>query len=205
MFAGSETLEGVRRMLPVSMAGVPEGVAFGALAAGVIGQAAPVVMSVTAFSGGAQYAAVSVLRDGGTLAAALLAAAALNGRYLAMSASVPGRSRWHRAAACLLLTDAAWGVADGSRGRLLGAGATDLVFWTLATLVGVFAGKILGDPATLGLDAAFPALFVWLLRDHLGALALLGGAIALVLTPLLPPGLPILVAGLVAGAVGAAR
>ena len=192
-------------MLPISMAGVPEGVAFGALAAGVIGQAAPVVMSVTAFSGGAQYAAVSVLRDGGTLAAAMLAAAALNVRYLAMSASVPGRSRWHRAAACLLLTDAAWGVADGSRARLLGAGATDLVFWTLATLVGVFAGRILGDPATLGLDAAFPALFVWLLRDHFGALALLGGAIALVLTPLLPPGLPILIAGLVAGALGAAR
>lgn len=192
-------------MLPISIAGLPEGVAFGALAAGVIGQAAPVVMSVTAFSGGAQYATVSVLREGGTLGAALLAAAALNVRYLAMSASVPGRSRWHRAAACLLLTDAAWGVADGSRARLLGAGATDLVAWTLATVVGVFGGKVLGDPAALGLDAAFPALFVWLLRDQLGPLALLGGALALVLTPVLAPGLPILVAGLAAGAIGAVR
>ena len=205
MFTGSETVDGVRRMLPISLAGIPEGVAFGALAAGVIGQAAPVAMSLTAFSGSAQYAAVSVLRDGGTLAAALLAAAALNVRYLAMSASVPGRSRWHRAAACLLLTDAAWGVADGSRARLLGAGATDLVAWTLGTVVGVFAGKVLGDPAALGLDAAFPALFVWLLREHFGTLALLGGALALVLTPVLAPGLPILVAGLVAGAIGAAR
>lgn len=85
MFAGSETAEGVRRMLPISIAGIPEGVAFGALAAGVIGHAAPVAMSVTAFSGGAQYATVSVLRNGGTLGAALLAAAALNVRYLAMA------------------------------------------------------------------------------------------------------------------------
>jgi predicted branched-subunit amino acid permease len=205
VFTGSETAEGVRRMLPISIAGIPEGVAFGALAAGVIGHAAPVAMSLTAFSGGAQYATVSVLRDGGTLGAALLAAAALNVRYLAMSASVPGRSRRHRAAACLLLTDAAWGVADGSRARLVGAGATDLVAWTLATVVGVFGGKVLGDPTALGLDAAFPALFVWLLRDHLGPLALLGGALALVLTPVLAPGLPVLVAGIAAGAIGAAR
>lgn len=96
-------------------------------------------------------------------------------------------------------------MADGSRARLLGAGATDLVAWTLATVVGVFGGKVLGDPAALGLDAAFPALFVWLLRDHLGPLALLGGALALVLTAVLPPGLPVVVAGLTAGAIGAAR
>jgi hypothetical protein len=41
-------------------------------------------------------------------------------------------------------------VADGSRGRLLGAGATDPVAWTLATVVGVFGGKVLGDPARGG-------------------------------------------------------
>ena len=205
MFGGSEFREGARRMVPLSVAGVFEGAAFGALAAGVIGHAAPIAMSATAYSGGAQYATVSVLKDGGTLSAALLAAAALNVRYLAMSASVPGRSRRQRAAACLLLSDAAWGVAEGSRERLLGAGAIDFVGWTLGTIIGVFGGTIIGDPATLGLDAAFPALFVWLLRDHLGAMATLGAGLALVLTPLIAPGLPVLVAGLVAGAIGASR
>jgi predicted branched-subunit amino acid permease len=192
-------------MLPIAVAGIPEGVAFGALAVGVIGHLAPVAMSLTAFSGSAQYATVSVLRGGGTLGAALLAAAALNVRYLAMSASVPGDTRWRRAAACLLLTDAAWGVAEGSRGRLIGAGATDLVSWTIGTIIGALGGSVLGDPARLGLDAAFPALFVWLLRDHVGALALLGAAVALALTPLLAPGLPILAAGLAAAAVGVRR
>jgi predicted branched-subunit amino acid permease len=205
MNSGSDVWEGVRRMLPIAVAGLPEGIAFGVLAAGVMGHVAPVAMSVTAFSGSAQYATVSVLRDGGTLAAALLAAAALNVRYLAMSASVPGSSRRQRAAACLLLTDAAWGVAEGSRARLIGAGATDLTSWSCGTVIGVLGGSLLGDPARLGLDAAFPALFVWLLRDHLGVLALLGAVVALVLTPLLAPGLPILAAGLAAGVIGVRR
>ena len=205
MNGGSDVWEGVRRMLPIAVAGLPEGVAFGALAASVMGDVAPVAMSLTAFSGSAQYATVSVLSDGGTLAAALLAAAALNVRYLAMSASVPGSSRRQRAAACLLLTDAAWGVAEGSRSRLIGAGATDLTSWSSGTVIGVLGGSLLGDPSRLGLDAAFPALFVWLLRDHLGVLALLGAVVALVLTPLLAPGLPILAAGLAAGVIGVRR
>lgn len=89
--------------------------------------------------------------------------------------------------------------------RLPGAGATDLAAWTLSTVIGVLLGGVLGEPAALGLDAAYPALFVWLLRDHLGPMALLGGALALALTPLLAPGLPVVVAGLAAGAIGAAR
>ncbi len=187
-------------MLPLAFAGVLEGAAFGTLAVGVIGHAAPVAMSVTAYSGGAQYATVSVLAGGGTLGAALLSAAALNVRYLAMSAMVPGRSRRQRAAACLLLSDAAWAIADGSRQRLLGAGAIDWVGWTLGTVIGVCGGGIIGDPARLGLDAAFPALFLWLLRDHLGPGALVGAALTLLLIPLVPPGLPVLIAGLAGAA-----
>ena len=60
-------------------------------------------------------------------------------------------------------------------------------------------GSLLGDPAKLGLDAAFPALFLALLagqlRDRRAVVAaLLGGAIALVLIPFVPPGIPIVAA-----------
>src|SRR5919198_72330 len=65
MNSGSDVWEGVRRMLPIAVAGLPEGVAFGALATSVMGHVAPVAMSLTAFSGSAQYATVSVLRGGG--------------------------------------------------------------------------------------------------------------------------------------------
>lgn len=198
-------------MAPIAVADVVDGVAFGALAVAAMGHVAPVVMSLTAFSGSAQYAMLAVLRGHGTLAAALLAAAALNARYLAISAVVAARvpgSRWRRAACCVLLTDANWAVADdGPPARLAGAALTELAAWSLGTMIGVACGGALGDPARLGLDAAFPALFAWLLRDQLrdrpGVLAALGGAtIALALTPLLPPGLPVLLAGIACAAWG---
>jgi predicted branched-subunit amino acid permease len=78
----------------------------------------------------------------------------------------------------------------------------------LGTVVGVLIGPRLGDPNALGLDALFPAFFIVLLfgearsRRRLAAAA--GGAgIALVLTPLVPAGLPILAAA--AAAVAASR
>jgi predicted branched-subunit amino acid permease len=214
----NEFWRGVRLMLPVALGDLLEGAAFGALAAAVIGHVAPVAMSLTAFSGSAQFATVAILKSHGTLTAALLAAASLNVRYLAMSASAAASidgSRRRKAAACLLLTDAAWAVVTArddqpTAARLAGAGTTELTAWTAGTLVGVLAGSHLGDVQTLGLDAAYPALFVWLLRDVLTEraavlAALAGGTIALVLSPVLAPGLPILAAGLAAAAFGARR
>jgi predicted branched-subunit amino acid permease len=218
-YGGSkEFRRGVRLMLPIAVSDLLEGVAFGALAVTVLGHVAPVAMSLTAFSGSAQFATVAVLRSDGTLMAALLAAASLNVRYLAMSASVATRisgSRRRKAATCLLLTDAAWAVVtageeEASGARLAGAGATELAAWSGGTLIGVLAGGVVGDHEAIGLDAAFPAFFAWLLLDRLrdraaAVAALAGGALALALSPLLSPGLPILAAGLAAAAWGARR
>ena len=218
-YGGSnEFWRGVRLMLPVAVSDLLEGAAFGALAVAVLGQAATVAMSLTAFSGSAQFATVAVLKSDGTVAAALLAAASLNVRYLAMSALVAtgvGGTRRRKAATCLVLTDAAWAVVAARReqpsgARLVGAGATELTAWTTGTAIGVLAGGVVGDLEALGLDAAFPALFVWLLRDLLEeraavVAALAGGILALALSPLLSPGLPILAAGLAAAAYGARR
>ena len=62
-------------------------------------------------------------------------------------------------------------------------------------------GDLIGDPARLGLDAAFPALFLALLvpnldRPQARTAALLGAAIALALTPIAPAGVPIIAAAL---------
>ena len=70
-------------------------------------------------------------------------------------------------------------------------------------MAGVLGGSALGDPADYGLDAMFPALFLALLVGQLDgrrarAAALAGGVIALALTPLVPPGLPIVAAALAA-------
>ena len=73
------------------------------------------------------------------------------------------------------------------------------VTWVLGTALGVLGGGFLGDPERLGLDAAFPALFLALLAGQLTsrravAAALAGGSIAMILLPLTPPGVPIVVA-----------
>ena len=210
---------GVRTMTPLAPADFIDGLAFGALAvAAGLGHVAPVVMSATAFSGSAQYAAVAVLRDGGTLLAAVIAAAALNARYLVMGATVAattGGSRWRRAARCLTLTDESFvlGARGGGgvdAGILVGAGVLSLVAWTAGTAAGVLVGAKLGDISTLGLDAAFPALFLWVLRGELATVrgrvaALFGAVVALALVPLAPPGTAVLVAGVAAGVWGALR
>jgi predicted branched-subunit amino acid permease len=111
------------------------------------------------------------------------------------------------------LVDASWAAASKGDGTfdpwyLVGVSIPQYVGWVLGTVVGVLVGSHLGDPKALGLDALFPAFFIVLLyeeargRRRLAAAA--GGAgIALVLTPLVPVGLPILAAA--AAAVAASR
>ena len=77
------------------------------------------------------------------------------------------------------------------------------------TAVGAIWGDKLGDPNSFGLDAIFPAFFFGLLLNELRSprsrgVAALGTAIALVLVPLTPPGVPVLVASL-ASLVGLTR
>ena len=88
-------------------------------------------------------------------------------------------------------------VAD--RYRRVGLGV--VIAWIGATAVGAYGGQILGDPERFGLDAAFPAGFLALLapwlRHRAGRVAAaVGVLLALALTPVAPPGIPILAAGL---------
>ena len=74
-----------------------------------------------------------------------------------------------------------------------------LVHLGTSTAVGAIAGDLLGDPDRLGLDAAFPAIFLAILVGQIdgprgGQAAILGAAITLCLVPLAPIGLPIVAA-----------
>ena len=111
---------------------------------------------------------------------------------------------WQRGLRAQLVVDESWAVSHLGGGRydprlLLGAGLTLYGAWVGGTIVGTLAGSILGDPETLGLDAAFPALFLALLagqvRGRRGVVvALLGAGIAVSLVPFVPVGLPIVAA-----------
>jgi 4-azaleucine resistance transporter AzlC len=210
--------EGARRAWPLAVAVGGFGLTYGVLArqAG-FSSPAVVVFSILTFAGSAQFAAVSIVRDGGTAIAAISAALLLNARYLPIGLSVapylPGRAV-ARAAQGQVAVDEAWAVSHQGGGRydprlLVGAGLAIYAAWVVCSLVGVAAGSVLGDPETLGLDAAFPALFLALLagqiRERKLLLAALAGAtVALVMVPLTPPGVPIVAAAVVclAGLVG---
>ena len=198
---------GARDVAPIALAALVIGMSFGILARDAgMGVVAPIVMSLTTFAGSAQMAAAGVINDGGAVAAAVVAAILLNLRYVAIGVSVApslrGR-RVRRLAESQLATDESWAISqDGGRvdrNRLIGAGLVLLLAWNAGAVAGVFGGSVLGDPATYGLDAMFPALFLALLVGQLGSsrarvAAVAGALIALVLTPLAPPGVPIVAA-----------
>jgi len=200
--------EGARAMAPLTVAIVGFGFSFGVLArAAGFGWVAAVVMSATTFAGSAQFAAASILGDGGTIAAAIGAALLLNARYGPIGVTVAPwltGSVLSRFLHAQLTVDESWAIAAEGDGRydpqrILGAGALLYVCWVTGTAIGAIGGETLGDPNSLGLDAAFPALFLGLLvpiakgRRQLQA-AILGAAIALALTPVAPPGVPIVAA-----------
>jgi len=206
----TRTRDGVRAALPLAIAPFLFGAAFGVLAldAGFDAVGA-VVMSATTFAGSAQFAAATIIDDGGGAAAAIVAALLLNARYVTFSLAVasifPG-SRRRRALESQLLVDESWALA-GRTGRfeygvLVGAGLLLYVFWIAGTALGTVAGDLL-DPEAIGLDAAFPALFLALLAPYLRsrralATAVLAAVITLVLLPVAPPGVPIVAASLAA-------
>ncbi len=203
---------GVRVGAPFAVAGGILAISFGILAEDAgLSNVAAVIMSAIVFAGSAQFTAISILTAGGGASAAVAAATLMNSRFLPMSAAVgPSLSGGplRRAAKGQAVVDHSWALSsrgDGSfdQALLLGASAIAYCTWVGGTAVGALWGDTLGDPDALGLDAIFPAFFFGLLLNELRGrrargVAALGTAIALVLVPIAPPGVPVLVASLAA-------
>jgi 4-azaleucine resistance transporter AzlC len=184
------------------------GASFGLLArSSGLGILAPLLLSATTFAGSAQFAIASILGTSGGAAAAITAAVLLNARYVPISISVASLfhgPRLRRLAEAQLIVDESWAISSRGGGRfdrrlLIGAGLVLYVAWVTGTAVGVVGGEALGDPKDLGLDGAFPALFLALLVaqlvDSRARLAtLVGAGIAFALTPFTPAGTPIVAA-----------
>jgi 4-azaleucine resistance transporter AzlC len=202
--------DGVRAALPLAVAPFLFGASFGLLAVDAgIGALGAVAMSATTFAGSAQFAAATILEDGGGAAAAIVAALLLNARYvplsLAVAAIFPGARR-RRLVESQLIVDESWALAGRSGrfeyGILIGAGILLYVLWVGGTALGTVAGDLL-DPEAIGLDAAFPALFLALLAPYLRdrraqVTAAAAALITLALLPLAPAGLPIVAASVAA-------
>ena len=199
--------EGARTGAPYALAAFLLAISFGVLAEPVLGPAATIAFSALVFAGASQFAALAVLADGGGAGTAILAGILLNARFVPMSLAFGPSARGGRVGRFLqgqAIVDASWALANRGGGRfdgdfMVGATAPAYVAWLSGTIVGVLGGDLLGDPESFGMDAIFPAFFLSLLfeeaKDRLTiVVALVGAAIALALTPVAPPGVPILAA-----------
>ncbi len=216
----SGTRAGARAALPLVLPTLALGVSFGIAARPVLGSLAAIAMSVLVCGGGAQFAALSVLSGGGGIAAAALAGVLMNTRWVPMSfaltPSLQG-SRRRRMLHAQAIIDASFVIAGRGDGtfdgdRLLGATLPQVSAWIAGTVIGALTSTLIHHPDRFGIDAVFPAFYLCLLveelRAHPGRRALvvtgLACAIALVLMPVAPPGIPVIAASTaaLAGRVG---
>jgi 4-azaleucine resistance transporter AzlC len=186
------------------------GLSFGAIASAAgVPLAQILVMNAFVYAGGAQFMAVGLAGAGATAAAIVVAGLLLNARHLpfglAIGNGVLGTGRAARLLGSHLMTDesVAFALAQDDPARRRRAywmtGVALFVTWNVSAAAGAVAGSALGDPATFGVDAAFPAALLALtlpsLRDKSSArVAGAGAVLALAATPFLPAGLPVLVA-----------
>jgi predicted branched-subunit amino acid permease len=189
------------------------GISFGAVA--VAAGLSPVqacVLSLAMFTGGSQFAMVGTIAGGGGAWAGAATAALLGVRNafygLELSALLRLRGARRLLGAHLVIDEsAAMGVAQPtpelSRVGFWATGIAVFVGWNAMTLVGAVGASALDDPGVLGLDVAGPAAFVALLAPRLTGreprvVALVAAVSALASVPLVPAGVPVLVAAAVA-------
>ena len=216
----SRRREVLRQSLSVGIATGAYGISFGALSvASGLDVWQTQALSLLLFSGGSQFALVGVLGAGGGGAAAVATSTLLgvrNGLYGLQTSRFLGVSGVRRLAAAQLTIDesTAVGIAQPEpaarrRGFWL-TGVAVFLGWNLMTLVGALVGNAVGDPRTYGLDAAAGAAFLALLWPRLragdaAATAVLAAAVALLTSPGLSAGVPVVLAALAAVAVGLLR
>lgn len=188
--------------------------AFGASAAAVgLLPPAAVAMSVVAWSGTAQLAAITMLAQ--PLAAIFLTSLLLSLRFVPMSLALttllPGRSRWRRMLAAWCMADASFALLAAGRARSVAAVAgtwlAQYPAWVIGTAAGAVAAPLL-PPKLLDASGGLVAVIFGVLaveaatgrREAVVAAGAAAGAAAAMVV--LPGSLALPVAALLAGGLG---
>ena len=214
--------EGLRASIPLALPIAAVGVSFGLLAGPLLGAIPSIAMSAVVWSGTAQFAALAILASGGGTALAGGAGLLANTRFLPMGFAIAPSMRGgplRRLLTGALLADASFVIGHRGGGQfdiraIAWATPVQYVTWVAGTIVGVAGATAIGDPSRWGLDVLFPVFYLSLLLPELfperlqGSrsipsapqnfrpiiVAILAAAITLALTPIAPPGVPVLVA-----------
>jgi len=186
------------------------GVAFGAAAVSSgLSVWQTCALSLLAFTGASQFALAGVVAAGGSLLAGTLGAILLGSRntlYGLRLADVLRPRGARRLLTALGVIDETTAVSlaqpdlRSARTAFTATFCAIYVTWNLATLAGAVGAGRIGSPQSFGLDVVGPAAFLALIWPRLRVgrterlVALAGVAIALGATPLLPVGVPVILA-----------
>lgn len=211
----TEFRRGFTDIAPILLAAFPIGLLWGTLA--VKEGLSPLetgLASATIFAGAAQFVAIDLWASPAPWVLLTVTVFIVNLRHVLMGASlsrhvgaIPGRAM---PLFMYLLVDEVWAFAERralhsplTLPYYLGLGLPLLVNWVVSTVLGAVMGRGLGDPAALGLDFAFSALFIAILagfwKGPRTAGVLLAAAVTAALVKLYVPGAWYIAAGGIAG------
>jgi 4-azaleucine resistance transporter AzlC len=160
---------------PAMVAAVPMGLLYGALAvAKGMSPLETTLASALIFAGGAQFAAIEIWTYPVPVWALVLSTALINARHILMGASLApklaGFTRAQRFLGFYALADENWALAERramaarvTPGYFLSMAAVFWLNWVAWSTLGAVLGPALGDPARLGADFAFTAIFIALI------------------------------------------
>ncbi|MDP5108054.1 MAG: AzlC family ABC transporter permease, partial [Candidatus Nanopelagicales bacterium] len=207
-----------RNAIGVGLATGLYGISFGALAVtSGFSFAQAQVLSLGLFSGASQFAVVGIMGAGGGALAAIATSSLLgirNGLYALSLARVLKLSGIKKVFASHITIDesTAMSVANVddeelSRWAFWATGISVFVFWNIATAIGAIGASLITDPKSFGLDAAVGAAFLallWprLINKQIRYIALSAALLAIILIPVVRPGIPVLASVLIAVIIG---
>ena len=179
------------------------------------------LLSLLLFSGASQFAVVGIMGAGGAAISAIATATLLgfrNALYGLQMAPILKVTGIKRVLSAQITIDESTAVALGQetqgdeamRKGFWYTGIGVFVFWNLFTLAGALGAQAMGDIRAFGLDSAVPAAFLGLVWPRLTGkferiLAVSCALFAIVMTPILPAGLPIFATAFIAIVIGLKR
>ncbi|NLS09424.1 branched-chain amino acid ABC transporter permease [Nesterenkonia sp. MY13] len=189
------------------------GLSFGALAvAAGFSFWQTIALSALMFTGGSQFAFIGVIAAGGSPAAAFSSATLLGVRntiYAVQIKAMLNPAGAKRLVAAHVTIDESMAVstaqedpAEQRRGFWV-TGIGIWTGWTAVTALGAWLGEFIAEPEAFGLDGAVVAAFLGLLWPRLKsvepwALAVVAALVTTLTIPVVPSGLPVLIAAVVA-------
>ena len=189
-----EIKAGVADIAPAAIAAIPIALLFGALAAAKgLSTIEIFLMSAMVFAGGAQFAAIEQWVQPVPISALAFGTLLINARHILMGASLAPKtgafSAGQRFLGFFAMADENWALSERRAAVIrltpayyFGMTAFFYVNWVAWSTFGAVVGPMMGDPARLGADFAFTALFIGLIagfwNGRITAAAILASGLA---------------------------